>query len=568
MSIPTTSLLCTLAALVMLASCESEHVDCNTAPSVESLRVFGEEDVSDVAALCTSHPLGVHIDRGIWIQDTQLQHLGLDCVCSVSDIVIKGNDKLVDLRGFDNLRTIRGGLRIVENARLETLQGLPSVETLGEFSGSSIYIDGNPMLRDLVGLPPNLLRLEGSLYIANNEDLDGLDGLPSDVALINGGIKVESNPNLQTLAGLPPTVEALETLTISGNGRLTDLEGLPTGLRQIKGALWVTRNSSLTRLAGLPPLLTSIGEVHISSNDSLLDLSGFADDLTINGPLTIEYNDTLQNLGGLPEGLAVGKAVFDGHSLRVVSNKSLLDLSGLPASLQSLPGGVLLYNTPVTNLDGLFDNLRVVHGLELIRNKHMQNLSGIPEGTTLNRDLLDWSLFIVDNDSLTSLAGLPSSLIALPGGISVVDNDSLPDLTGLEGVKSVDGNLYIGKRYPSNIGDPCDWSVQVGGNANIQSLAGLSSIEEVSGDLVVACNPELLGLDAFPKLEKVGGSLLLLDNEGLADLTGLGGVGGNLRTIEGTYGVRCSPQLDLAAVEAVTAEVTPPPTTSFQLVCP
>jgi len=399
------------------------------------------------------------------------------------------------------------------------------------------------MLRDLVGLPANLQQLEGSIYIANNE-------------------------GLQTLAGLPPNVEVLEELIISGNDSLRDLEGLPTALRQIRGGLTVALNSSLTHLAGVSPNLTSIGRVRIQGNDSLLDLSGFADDLQINGPLAILSNETLQNLGGLPEGLAVGRDAFDGHSLRVVRNKGLLDLSGLPASLQSLPGGVQLYDTPVMNLDGLFDNLRVVHGLELTTNPNMQDLSGIPDGTMLNRDTLDWSLFIVDNDAMTSLAGLPASLAALPGGISVVDNDSLPDLTGLDGLKSVDGNVYIGKRYPINIGDPCDWSVQVGGNANIQSLAGLSSIEEVSGDLVIACNPELLSLDAFPQLETVGGSLLLLDNGGLADLTGLGGVGGNLKTIEGTYGVRCSPKLDLTAVEAVAAEVTPPPTTSFQLVCP
>ena len=556
-----------VAASILLtaAGCEAEQLDCQDARTIGSLRL--RDDGAGVTPPCQEGVSGLHVDGNLWVEGTSLERLDLSCICSVSSLIVTDNPRLLNLSGLESVRKIRGGLRIVNNESLAMLPTLSEHASIGEFDGYSIFVDNNDSLLSLAGLPKGVQRLGGSVHIANNRNLETLDGFPLSNVDIAGGVRIESNDSLRSLAGLPPSVRTLEYLIISGNPRLEGLEGLPSSLEQVKGALWVTRNPSLLHLSGVPPSLSSVGEVYIQSNDSLVDLSGFSENFEIRTQLTISHNNALQNLGGLPEALSIGKSEWDGVSLRVLRNDNMSSLSGLPSSLQSVPGGVVVSRMPVESLEGLFEHLREVQGLELVDNPRLRDLSGIPDGTRLGRGTLGWSLFLVNNDSMETLSGFPSSLSEVPGGVSIVDNDLLVDLTGMEGVLSIDGDLYIGKRYPSNIADPCDWSIQRGGNLNLHSLKGLSSIVKVSGSLVIACNESLLSLDAFENLREVNGSLLLLDNEGLADLAGLGGASGTLQTVDGTYGVRCSPQLDLEAVQAVTSGVIPQPVTSFELGC-
>ena len=101
----------------------------------------------------------------------------------------------------------------------------------------------------------------------------------------------------------------------------------------------------------------------------------------------------------------------------------------------------------------------------------------------------------------------------------------------------------------------------------MQSLADLSSLETVGGSLAIVCNPALGSLKAFSSLQAIGGDLLLWHNGALADITGLGGPQGTLTDLGGTFGVLCSPLLDLDEVLGVLDNIVDPVPLSIQLMC-
>ena len=553
--------------LTVLAGCAMDSaVDCAEAEEIKTMAFAGKPATGALLTFCESYPRGVHIKNGLTIDGTMVPRFELGCVCSVGNLVIANNPELVALSGLENVGEIRGGIEVASNPKLQSLVGLPQVASIGEMSGSSIVVEDNDLLEDLVGLPADLIEIPGSIGIRKNDGLRSLSGLP-DVAAIEGGILISANPRLRSLAGLPPRVESVASLGIFGAHDMLDLSGLPAQLSRIEGEFSLSSNGSLRHLVGIPAGLERIGSLRISSNDELIDLSGLPVGLQIDESVEIMSNDGLRSLSGLPEGLQIGRDERTEVSLYIRGNDGLEDLSGLPVSLTSVPGRVILQDTAVKDLTGLFDHLRDITGLALEGNPGLRDLAGIPDGMALRRDGLGWSLYIVDNPALESLRGLPESLVELPGGISITGNDALVDLTGLEHLRSVGGELYIGKRSQVSLGDPCDWELALGGNAGLQRLTGLSSLGAIAGRLVVACNPALVDVDAFFELGSIGGSLYILDNRALERLTGLGGPGGPLREVGGTYAVYCSHKLDPIEVEGVIAEVVPSVESTVQLHC-
>ncbi len=157
--------------------------------------------------------------RGVWIKQTGL----------------------ADLSGFDNLDSIKGCLRVVDNPVLTSFTGLEKLKYVGNCSiyfppnGAleyGMYIFGNPLLVSLSSLG-NLRRIEGSLEIISNAALSSLDGLDS-LNTLGGCLSIEYNPELTTLEPLSQ-IRALGSngiddsewqLTIIANDKLTTLKGL------------------------------------------------------------------------------------------------------------------------------------------------------------------------------------------------------------------------------------------------------------------------------------------------------------------------------------------------------
>ncbi len=542
-----------------LAACRSDpgsRPDCdNSLDWVAEQEFVDERGAAHMQEFCDAHPRGVHVDGPVRIDSTTARRLTLGCVCSVTDLVVDGNLELLDLSGLDGLRSIHGDLIIAGNAALTTLAGLPDPEIAG-----SVVIADNDALRDLAGLPPDLTGLAGGLSITSNAGLTSLEGLPDALGAVES-LKIQRNDALLDLHGLPSTLHVRDSVSVRSNARLRTLAGLPAALDRV-GYFYVDGNPALEHLGDGLSALRDIEVIELWENPTLVDLSGLPAGLRVD-TLRIVDNDGLRSLAGLPDGITL-------MTLEIEGNAGLLDLSGLPPTLTEIPDKVRLLATPVTDLTGLFEHLRRIGGLELESNTALRDLRGIREGTTFSEPMATrqpWSLSLLRNEALVSLDGLPASFAEVPGGVRIHGNSNLVDLAGLEGITSIGADLFIGKRDSTNLTADCDWPYDPGGNARLQTLAGLSGLEYVGGTIAVVCNPALADFATFTALREVGEDIIILENPELTHLTGLGGPGGELLHLRNAYWVYCDPKLEQAEVEAVLAELVEPASTIIDLAC-
>lgn len=143
---------------------------------------------------------------------------------------------LVDLRAFECLEEIGGGLSIQQNSKLQNLVGLGKLRYQGQPEAPSargIVIYDNPLLESLEGLTS--LQETYAFDIRNNASLARL-GL-SQIERVNGlylgwcsaarvGSSTEGdNPSLTTLDGFDSLV-SLKTLSVSGQSGLTSITRL------------------------------------------------------------------------------------------------------------------------------------------------------------------------------------------------------------------------------------------------------------------------------------------------------------------------------------------------------
>lgn len=144
---------------------------------------------------------------------------------------------------------------------------------------------------------------------------------------------------------------------------------------------------------------------------------------------------------------------------------------------------------------------------------------------------------VVDNDSLSSLAGL--SNIAFVGGDAQFNIlPSLPSLAGLEALNEVggilsvsDNDLLVDLTGLGNVRYAGEFTVWY--NDGLTDLIGLDRLESVGEDVWIAANPVLESTRGAEALTTVGTDVLLQDNASLVDLSGFIGLVEGGMTIEG-----------------------------------
>lgn len=203
----------------------------------------------------------------------------------------------------------------------------------------------------------------------------------------------------------------------------------------------------------------------------------------ITGKLTINENTT-QSITSL-EPL---------HTIQKVSSFTITNLSTL------------------TSLDGLH-NLRssgTVHISETAKLENIEALSGITSQVMF--------LHILDNDNLTSLAGLENLPFAQQ--VEIKNNTSLLNLKGLEGLQEIhdlilSGNNAITSLDGLNIKDAEELSIWQ--NPNLASISALTTLEHVV-ILSIHENPELASLTGLENLKSIDGYFTIFDNNSLTHL--------------------------------------------------
>lgn len=278
--------------------------------------------------------------------------------------------------------------------------------------------------------------------------------------------------------------------------------------------------------------------------------------ISINGPTDLSALSCLRSVGG---------------SLGIDSNDGLVSLTGLEG-LVSVGGFLRVYGN-----DGLLaaslPGVRFIGGrLYIGSNVNLQSM----QAGTLAR--IDGDLDISDNGSVTSTATvLLGSVQQITGDIEIRNNDGLVDV-GLEGLRRIDGRVFVSNN--TSLSNTNGWRnvATVGGTVSFQSnpqlevvnLAGLTRVESVNFTFNYALQtvdlrrlPEVYNftfthngsqstttsLD-LAELARVGGQIIFIDNPGLVNL----GDGGLVSVAEHVV-VRDNPSLSRVASLATLEEV-------------
>ena len=238
-----------------------------------------------------------------------------DCNTINGDLWIGSQDSLSDIKnleGLQNINTVNGALRIINNPILEDAAGL---SRLREIHGV-IEIVNNDSLRTLQQVPIITNSIKGYL-LTDNKNLE--IGLGVTVDTLNGSIQILDNPNLR---GFPITsVSILGDVQLSGCpmvGRLAS--SYP--LENVKGDIilselehwngfWgfnnltfvqnnlVVQNCGISGFYGLHNIDTIMGDFILQGNNNLEQISSLHSLRFLGGQLKIKNNNRLKGINQL-----------------------------------------------------------------------------------------------------------------------------------------------------------------------------------------------------------------------------------------------------------------------------
>ena len=449
---------------------------------------------------------------------------------------------------------------------------------------SILSIDGNlqilyaDSLKNLNGLK-GLKSIGGTLSIYETGQITSLDGLDS-LTIIGGNLDIQYNDNLVSLEGLNNLQFLNANLTLGNNPVLNDIQApdhlefsFQTFISIINcPGLSVCNNPSICNF------LINGNQFFIEKNDtgcsSFLQLLQSCDPasacpaggivLRTQADIT-EFSTLFPSCSDLTGSLTI-------HPFAVPIN----DLSPL-IQITSIAKELYIYNTDLQSLHGL-DSLRSVGtDLEIHENHSLKSLTGL---SSLNK--VNGHLSIADNDSLETLEGLgpidPDSLNYLyltnSKSLSFCNLESICTYLSNGGLRDISNNA-LGCSSPFQVNKACfpnevcpegnllfytqldldlfaeaypdchelSGFLQIGpstGESPITSLAGLSGILSIAGNLDITQNPSLKSLVGLDSLRHVGGYVSINTNDSLVDLTGLS----SLNSISDQLFIRFNDQLN------------------------
>jgi hypothetical protein len=551
--------------------------------TIGTLIISGIPNLKDLS--CFSHVR--HITRSCIIEkNAGLESLnGLYQLKSIGEsLELKGNDKLINLKGLENLShsgglTIRNqpmvrdlegldSLKWIHSLRLEQNEQLASIQQLEHLISDSlkyIHITSNPLLSQCQILPicDAFPHTEEYPEIEDNgagctTPLELIHGCgfngscPQDVVLytqsdvdrfaevypgcdsIYGDLSIQSN-TITNLQGLAQVSYIGGRLYIYNNDQLTTLDGLEQ-VRSIDGAIEIIDNDRLHSITGLSGLQKVQNGFRLTSNDSIAALPEQEMFHNIHGDLVLGNNASLQNIN------ALGNLRSIGGDLRIYSNPVLLSLTGLE-NLESVAGQLSIENLKIEDLSAFANLDTITNRLYISSCPLLHDLNGIENLRFLK------SLHISNCDAIQSLIGL-NAITTLTGNIEISNNAALVSISGLAALQQVDGMIII-KNNPllqqmnafrplTSVGgitlenNPQLTSLEyfqnlqlMTGGIIIKSMPGLTSftglhqLQSIQGSLDVSANDFLLSLNGMDQLNVIGGKLQLKDNNLLNSLNAL-----------------------------------------------
>lgn len=397
--------------------------------------------ITDLTPLASLAHVGglLKLDGRSHVDSKLLSLAGLESLQSVGGLLIEGV-WVTDLQPLAGLTDVPGGVSIVENEALTSLSGLHNLTHVGGY----LMVGHCPQLTDLAGLQA-LVRVDGDFYlqVLPIVDLHGLEAL-AEIGTPGGApvkVRLRELPQLASIEALNPLWHDAQEVTL-GETALVDLGPL-AGAVELRD-LYLIDNPALASVDGLESLTLVHGQLSLLGNDALTDLGALAG-LQSAGGLTLGGDKWLVDLSALTSLTTVGTLL--------VQNKQIKDLGPFPA-LQQVGTLWVRYTDQLESLSGLA-GITTLEALRLDSNLSLVDLSGLSAITQIAGDVA-----ILDNGALTSLLPL-AALSAVEGDLTVVGNLALPQIDAeawgapiaVGMVRKIAGNKDAGPPK-----DPCPWS--------------------------------------------------------------------------------------------------------------
>ena len=336
--------------------------------------------------------------------------------------------------------------------------------------------DTDDPITDLSGLI-NLARVDGDLSIVRNKslsDLTGLDGLTE----VGGNLSISQNEALISAYGLNQLIKINGNLEIRVNPVLTNLQALD-GLRGIRN-FELSHNNALERVFDLSNE-QELNQVSIDNNFSLISLTGLT--RTNIRELTIASNESLINLKGL-------ESVTDLNSFTLVYNQNLSSVEGLD-NLRSVTNFIHIeFNDALENLDGMNTLESGPYNIRINKNPVLTSIDRFRLSEAPNPE--DNWVFIQNNPELTDVnplkgmtemngINLSNNKIANLSALSDLTKASYIQLSAMGALKTLEGLENLSEVQ----------TLFVGGNAQLESLDGLSGLVDMPALMTITDNPLL-----------------------------------------------------------------------------
>ena len=375
-----------------------------------------------------------------------------------------------------------------------------------------------------------------------DSDITNLDGL-SQVTKILGKLHIAHNPLLTTLDGLENLTRFDNDVTIAWNTSLASLDALHQ-VEHIAGDFTLEWNGALDTVDGFELVDTLVGELKIMYCHALRSYTAFPN-LRHLGRLEITFCEKLIEVPDM-----VNLEYYGGMSL--MYNDSLLYLPQFPL-ISVLDGDFIIeHNAQLKEIVG-YDNITRINGhvsLDKIFLEHREWEANWHIDAFHNLTYIGGVLNIGRSYSLDSLDGF--TLVDTIGGRVSIDLfdidkhnfpqhnrfkyigdeiwfqylDSLTNLLCLSTLDSIRDGLNIGYSRNFDSFEGIEQFNSIGGRLglsglNLKTLAGLSHLDSIGGELSIETMDSLVDLTGLENLKAIGGRVWVFRNDKIESLRGI-----------------------------------------------
>jgi len=352
--------------------------------------ILSSSDLTTVAALGQL----IRIKGDLRIINSALSNLnGLENIVSVSNVTLTDNINLSDISQLSSLTTIQGNLTVSGNSSLKSSTLFPNLSSIiGKLAfinnDSLTGIEGFPKLTAIGGL-----KLEGNAFLSSLDGLISINTLGDSIEIINNAALNKCNIDVvcQHISAEKAAIIANNSTACTDVETVTSLcqNGCATGLvflnSQEKIDLFIASNSDCDTLHG--DLLIRWNEV--------TDISGLGFLKVINGYLRIADTRNLTNLNGLENLTTIDSFLL------IQDCTKLFNLQGL-RSLQKVGGFLALDgNWLLQDIDGLAQIDQINGNLSILDNIRLQNVDGLSQ-----IQAIQGNVEIKDNDNLADCSSI------------------------------------------------------------------------------------------------------------------------------------------------------------------